>query len=816
MKNFLTALLAISLGISVAACQQSDSDSRDTEDQLALDEENNQNPPVDQPQEGAPTDESEPALPSDNADLAAVSLSNVALDQHFASDLTSYSATVVNNVSTTEITATLGDGDASMTIDGQAAISGQATTVNLSVGANLIEIVILAEDDVTNKTYRFTITRESAATEPPPAAGDAIAIDMTFRVLKDRQKFLTLAAYSNDITYRRASYDDAAIDFGIRYDDAITRWDLQSLPAHGTLYEGYDEIDSLPYAVSDSDDLLYVPNSGFVGNDAFTFNVQDSTSISNLATVSLIVEAGVTIPAGVAPLPDIFHTPLPVPATAGDVEGIDWHIDNSHPNATDEPRTGESDPRHGTPDTPRATIPPSGAVIAAGASVFISGGVDTPYNLRTSLSWHKWNLVGSANQPIYVLGVNQGPNKPLILGPESTLRLEAQYTVFDGLDLRGMAVTQRNDSGTIGGNIVIRHSILDRDNFGTSGSGASFNHGDSKVFYDVHIRNAGRTEPDLSDENDVHGIQIGNVSNYWVLDSLIHDSAGDAIQINGEFAQGVYIARNKLHSDNENALDFKRRYDLVFVENDVWNYRAIAYASSGSDGAAVIINQDTSGQTPTYSVIARNRIWDVNSAIRHQGNLIWTTDNVIWHVHHNENTTNRAYAIVVGNNAETDYIDRIVNNTFHRVDGGIFIWASPNAGVTDHRYLGNVFGTLNADSIERLHMNINSNHDQDTTVDYNYYAEPALILWGNSQYSLSELQANANQGHNSVDQVDPQFSNPAIFDLRPTASSPLVDANIEHSAYGEVQDRFGVSTALGINGVPRPANGLWDIGAHEQ
>ena len=748
-----------------------------------------------------------------NAMLSSLSLSGITLNESFVGSRTSYSASVGNAVSSTELTVTVADVAASLTVNGEVAVSGLPTLVTLNEGGNLLEVVVLAGDSVTETSYFLTITRESSS----PAVGDAVAIDMKFHLLRDRQKFLTLAAYSNDITYRQASYTDAVIDFGVRYKDAITSWDLQSLPSHGTLYEGYDEISTLPYSVSNPDDLLYVPDSGYMGNDAFTFSVQDSSSTSNVGTISLIIESSVSVPAGIAALPSIFHTPTPVPATSGDVETIDWYVDNSHPDATDEPRNGESDPRHGTPDTPRATIPPSGADIMAGASVFISGGVQTPYELRSGLSWHRWELLGTAENPVYILGVNQGPDKPLILGPGKTLRLEAQNTIIDGLNFRGMAVTQRNDTGAIDGdNMVIKHTILDRDFNGTSGAGATFNVGDTKVLYDVHVRNAGRTEPDLADENDVHGIQISSVSDFWILDSLIHNSAGDSIQINGEFAQGLYIGRNKLHSDNENAIDFKRRYDLVFVENDAWDYRAIEYGSSGSDGAAVIINQDTNGQTPTYSVIARNRIWDVNRAIRHQGNHIWTSDNVMWHVHHNVNASSRSYAISVGNNADADYYDHIVNNTFHMVDGGIWVWASPNNGTTDHRYLGNVFGTLNEDSRERVHISINSNHDHGTTLDYNYYAQSAVVLWAGNQYTVSELQNNTGQGQNSDDQVDLQFNNPAVFDLRPKASSPLVDNNIEHAVYSEVQNRYGINSALDNDLDSRPINGLWDIGAYER
>ena len=759
----------------------------------------------------------EPVALSDNADLATLSFSAVVLDQSFSSTRTSYSASVANEVATTELTVSPADSGARVTVNGQTLIPGQATLVTLGVGVNLIEVATLAEDGETQKSYFFTITRESAPVVAPPATDMPVAIDMTFHVEADAQKFLTLAAYSNDITYRRASYTDSVIDFGVRYDDAITRWALQSLPSNGTLFEGYTEITSLPHEVTQINELLYVPDAGFVGEDAFTFTVEDSQGISEAGTISLTVTDTPVIPAGIPALPQIFHTPRPEPATSGDSETIDWYIDNSHPNATDEPRPGESNPRHGTPETPRLSLPGSGTRFDAGARVFIMGGVETPYRLRNT-SWHRLVLAGTAQNPVYVLGVHRGPNKPIILSEDlQELRLEMEYAIIDGLHFKGVRVRQRDDLGTYtAGNVVFKHSVVDRNFLGSSGTSLSLNIGDTKVLYDVHIKNSGRTEPDLRDENDVHGVQISNVSDYWILDSHIHHSAGDAIQINGEFAQGLYVGRNKLHSDNENALDFKRRYDLIFVENDVWDYRAIDYQSSGSDGNPVIVNQDTNGQTPTYALIARNRIWDANGAVRHQGNHIWTTDNLFWQIRHNVNSSSLSYAITVGNNAELDYIDRITNNTFDHVDGGVRLLAANNNGIEDHQYVGNVFGTLNADSLERFHFRITPVHADTTTLAYNYYQDPAMIELGNDQLTLGELN-NIGQSIGSVDQIDPKFTNPAGFDFRPLPDSPLIDAGTKPVTYDEIEQRYGISITVDNDNTLRPIEGnQWDIGAYER
>ena len=645
-------------------------------------------------------------------------------------------------------------------------------------------------------------------------AGPPVAIPMKYHVTKNKQKFIALAAYSDDITYHPASFNDTTIDFGVRYKEAITAWRIESLPAHGTLFDVYTEIDETPFLVSDPDELLYVPDKEYVGSDRFTFRVSDSQGTSREVAISLRVEASFTAPKGIPDPPAIFNTPTPVPAASGNVETDDWYIDNSHPNATNTPQPGESSPRHGTPDAPRATLPPNNARFDAGSTVFIAGGVETPYETRTGgVSWHQWFCEGTAEAPVYILGVNDGPQKPIITNiPRSELRLHMQHTLVEGIEFRGLSIVQREDLTE--GHIVFRHCLVDKMNRSNTGGALELHRTDYKIFYDLHIKRAGFTEPDLSEENDVAGIVIVR-SFYWVLDSLIHGSAGDGIIVNNENSQGIYVGRNKFHSDNENAIDFKRRHDMMFVENDVWDYRAIEYRVSGSDGVPVIVNVDTGGQIPTRSTIARNRIWDCNGGIRHQGNHIWTVDNVIWHVHRNTNTQGRAYAIQVGNNGHPDYIDRIANNTFHKVDAGVRIWASDNSGLKDHQIVGNNFGELNESSLAPYHLDITGNHVAGTFTDYNNYGSPLAVLWSGSSRDLAWMQANTGNAAHSFENRDPSFVDPDHFDLSLQPNSPLIDANIEHVAYGEFFDQYGVSLMYDANNMPRPQEGGWDIGAYE-
>ena len=73
-------------------------------------------------------------------------------------------------------------------------------------------------------------------------------------------------------------------------------------------------------------------------------------------------------------------------------------------------------------------------------------------------------------------------------------------------------------------------------------------------------------------------MNVGGSSNgLWILDNLIYENSGDAIQFCHSCIGGahdgpvdVYIAGNVLHDDEENALDFKEFVGpLVVVCNEM-------------------------------------------------------------------------------------------------------------------------------------------------------------------------------------------------------------------------------------------------------
>jgi len=106
--------------------------------------------------------------PSSDATLSGLLLAEGTLDPAFAPGTASYSANVPNAVMSVQVTATTTDGAATLRINDAAASSGIPRSVPLAVGANLIDVAVVAEDGVSNQTYVVTVTRAA-----PPASDDA-------------------------------------------------------------------------------------------------------------------------------------------------------------------------------------------------------------------------------------------------------------------------------------------------------------------------------------------------------------------------------------------------------------------------------------------------------------------------------------------------------------------------------------------------------------------------------------------------------------------------------------------------------------------
>ena len=110
------------------------------------------NMPMEEPQQ----------IMSSDVTLSALSLSRATLVPNFTPGTTSYTASVVNDIRSTRVTATPNHAGATRVIK-LAGDVDQDGIVFLAVGPNTITVEVTAEDTTTMETYTVTVTREAAA-----------------------------------------------------------------------------------------------------------------------------------------------------------------------------------------------------------------------------------------------------------------------------------------------------------------------------------------------------------------------------------------------------------------------------------------------------------------------------------------------------------------------------------------------------------------------------------------------------------------------------------------------------------------------------
>nr|WP_281272223.1 cadherin-like beta sandwich domain-containing protein [Paenibacillus flagellatus] len=118
---------------------------------------------------------------SSNADLSSLTISSGTLSPAFAAGTTEYTASVANAVDSLDITPTVADHTASITVNGAPVVSGNASTpINLNVGSNNIMTVVVTAQNGATKTYTITVTRlELTDAEAVTEAKNALDVGYT-------------------------------------------------------------------------------------------------------------------------------------------------------------------------------------------------------------------------------------------------------------------------------------------------------------------------------------------------------------------------------------------------------------------------------------------------------------------------------------------------------------------------------------------------------------------------------------------------------------------------------------------------------------
>lgn len=170
--------------------------------------------------------------------------------------------------------------------------------------------------------------------------------------------------------------------------------------------------------------------------------------------------------------------------------------------------------------------------------------------------------------------------KPEIVG---VLRIACSYCIVDGAKVKGQVQIK-------GDHIVLRNSEIYGYMPGRNDAVVAVD-GNDIVIRGNHIHDNGDMNPAF--EQDVHGISGRNgTKNVWILENEMHANSGDSVQFGHNHTpgatDGIYIGRNKMYGDKENAVDLKVVSNTVVSENTISHYKT--GDAGGGGGVAIVLH----------------------------------------------------------------------------------------------------------------------------------------------------------------------------------------------------------------------------------
>jgi hypothetical protein len=633
------------------------------------------------------------------------------------------------------------------------------------------------------------------------------AIPFDYYITMNKGRWITMSATSDDIEWNPLHLGWPKRYKAFKYGGgaAIKQWRLDTVPGNGTLYEGGAKL-SEGDLITDPDELYYKPNKGFVGEDPFGYCVSDSSGTSTVAEISMhVVDASsYPMPLGV-PVPSFGideEPPADPPQWPGSEAAGYYYIDSDDPNCDD----GNA---YGWPAVPRCSLKYN-AVVDAGKKMVLADSTK-PYPVRSGVSWDQIYLNGTASNPAWLVGNESDPIKPRItLGSGETkqeLRIQGtgNYRI-SGLDFDGVHPSNRGS----GDNIVIRYTRI-RNYASTAGGGTTVGlggGGTNVMAFHVNANDNGIVDSTLTEERDIHAFVGTNQTNFWMIDIMCSENAGDCVQLtNNNTTKNVYVGRAVMHSMMENCTDYKDFNNFVVSESACWDIRGVSY-SGGSGGGAQNFYVNDEGVQVGYGYFLNNRSWDTSGSNFGAANI----GGRVYFIGNRAFFSPQAVGLSSfnGGGERHYYLNTVVN-----VKDGMNLYTS---GSPIRYVAANVVS-----EVGRYNALTTANYSEIDVMDYNTYDPSGAFAWGSNSTpqtgDYNDFISSTKFDDNSTLNSELGFVNPSRFDFRLLSTSTLKDKISSTIRSTDLKALDNLKTDLGIeyrdyNGTARP-DSLLDIGADE-
>jgi len=440
---------------------------------------------------------------------------------------------------------------------------------------------------------------------------------------------------------------------------------------------------------------------------------------------------------------------------------------------------GCDDGSDGTIESPRCEIPLN---LEAGSIVEIHGG---PYGSNSI------TVAGTSSQPIFFRGVNQD-DRPMFT---DRIIVNGFYTILENLEFSGAGPAVSIPA--LSQNISVRNSEMYggpvKNSAGVSVSGKDI------VVYNNLIYDNGEWQG--LTENDFHGVGVGSpAERVWIVDNEMYHNGGDGVQISSgpepnPYASYVYIGRNLMYENRENAVDVKESADIIISQNEIYGFSP-SQGQATSSGEAITSHHDD--RDPMRVWILYNEIYNSSTGITAPTTHTFkTVGNIIYGC---------GTAISSGSSTDVSHL----GNTVYASETGIV--ADPRGSEISEIY-NNLVAELTG---SYTHIRASSAVERYGVEVYNnlfYQSNGPININYDGSRSLEELNQRTDSGGNIEGR--PLFEDLAAGNVRLGTGSPAIGTAILSDVYAEFETAYGLDIRLDFDQNPRPQGPGWDIGAFE-